>query len=101
MYGSMCRRSNAQQLTPSFMLPIDELTADVLVLGAGGTGMLAALHVTTADPRARIVIAVKGLIGQSGYTRMVQGEYNSFICRHFRIYLHCQQSNLTVVGEEC
>src|SRR3954465_9971735 len=58
------------------MLPIDDLTADVLILGAGGAGMLAALHVTTANPRARIVIAVKGLIGQSGCTRMVQGGYN-------------------------
>ena len=38
--------------------------------------MLAALHVTTANPQARIVIAVKGLIGQSGCTRMVQGGYN-------------------------
>jgi succinate dehydrogenase / fumarate reductase flavoprotein subunit/fumarate reductase flavoprotein subunit len=38
--------------------------------------MLAALHVTTANPRADIVIAVKGLIGQSGCTRMVQGGYN-------------------------
>src|SRR5438128_7008811 len=58
------------------MLPLDELQADVLILGAGGAGMLAALHVTTANPRARIVIAVKGLIGQSGCTRMVQGGYN-------------------------
>src|SRR4051812_45614890 len=58
------------------MLPIDDLTCDVLILGAGGAGMLAALHVTTANPAARIVIAVKGLIGQSGCTRMVQGGYN-------------------------
>src|SRR5262245_59445943 len=58
------------------MLPIDELSCDFLILGAGGAGMLAALHVTTANPRARIVIAVKGLIGQSGCTRMVQGGYN-------------------------
>lgn len=58
------------------MLPIDELDCDVLILGAGGAGMLAALHVTTANPRAAIVIAVKGLIGQSGCTRMVQGGYN-------------------------
>ena len=28
------------------MLPIDNLTADVLILGAGGAGMLAALSVT-------------------------------------------------------
>jgi hypothetical protein len=41
------------------MLPIDDLAADVLILGAGGADMLAALQVTTANPRARIVIAVK------------------------------------------
>ena len=58
------------------MLPIDDLTCDVLILGAGGAGMLAALHVTNVNPSARIVIAVKGLIGQSGCTRMVQGGYN-------------------------
>src|SRR5215218_4136895 len=58
------------------LLPIDDLSCDVLILGAGGAGMLAALHVTTANPRARIVIAVKGLMGQSGCTRMVQGGYN-------------------------
>jgi succinate dehydrogenase / fumarate reductase flavoprotein subunit/fumarate reductase flavoprotein subunit len=58
------------------MLPIDDLSCDVLILGAGGAGMLAALHVTTANPHARIVIAVKGLLGQSGCTRMVQGGYN-------------------------
>jgi succinate dehydrogenase / fumarate reductase flavoprotein subunit/fumarate reductase flavoprotein subunit len=58
------------------LLPIDEINCDVLILGAGGAGMLAALHVTTANPRARIVIAVKGLVGQSGCTRMVQGGYN-------------------------
>ncbi len=58
------------------ILPIDELSCDVLILGAGGAGMLAALHVTTANRQARIVIAVKGLLGQSGCTRMVQGGYN-------------------------
>ena len=58
------------------LLPLDDLSCDVLILGAGGAGMLAALHVTTANPTARIVIAVKGLIGQSGCTRMVQGGYN-------------------------
>jgi succinate dehydrogenase/fumarate reductase flavoprotein subunit len=58
------------------LLPLDEIPCDVLILGAG---MLAALHVTTANPRARIVIAVKGLIGQSGCTRIVQGGYNCFL----------------------
>jgi succinate dehydrogenase / fumarate reductase flavoprotein subunit/fumarate reductase flavoprotein subunit len=58
------------------MLPVDDLSCDVLILGAGGAGMLAALHVASANPRASIVIAVKGLLGQSGCTRMVQGGYN-------------------------
>src|SRR5256714_12863554 len=58
------------------MLPIDDLNCAVLILGAAGAGILAAFHVPTANPRARIVIAVKGLIGQSGCTRMVQGGYN-------------------------
>jgi succinate dehydrogenase / fumarate reductase flavoprotein subunit/fumarate reductase flavoprotein subunit len=72
------------------LLPIDELQGDILILGAGGAGMLAALHVTTANPAARIVVAVKGLIGQSGCTRMVQGGYNCVLnpadsCdKHFR-----------------
>jgi succinate dehydrogenase/fumarate reductase flavoprotein subunit len=50
------------------LLPLDDVQCDVLILGAGGAGMLAALHVTTANPRARIVIAVKGLIGCSACT---------------------------------
>ncbi|MGB7160298.1 MAG: FAD-binding protein [Tepidisphaeraceae bacterium] len=58
------------------MLPLDEISCDILILGAGGAGMLAALHAVEADPRTRIVISVKGLIGQSGCTRMVQGGYN-------------------------
>jgi hypothetical protein len=68
-------------LTPDrshMMLSLDELQADVLILGTGGAGMLAAFHVTTAKPGARIVIAVKGLIGQSDCTRMVRGGYNCF-----------------------
>jgi succinate dehydrogenase / fumarate reductase flavoprotein subunit/fumarate reductase flavoprotein subunit len=58
------------------LLPLVELEADILILGAGGAGLLAALHATTANPRTKILIAVKGLLGQSGCTRMVQGGYN-------------------------
>src|SRR6476659_5333780 len=70
------------------LLPLDELQTDVLILGAGGAGMLAALHVTTANPRARIVIAVKGLIGTSGCTRMVQGGYNCVLNSADSFYKH-------------
>ena len=31
------------------MLPLDDLTCDVLILGPSGAGMLAALHVATAN----------------------------------------------------
>jgi succinate dehydrogenase/fumarate reductase flavoprotein subunit len=58
------------------LLPFDEMNADILILGAGGAGMLAALHATGINPRIRIVLVVKGLLGQSGCTRMVQGGYN-------------------------
>jgi succinate dehydrogenase / fumarate reductase flavoprotein subunit/fumarate reductase flavoprotein subunit len=58
------------------VLPLDESDCDILIVGAGGAGMLAALHATTVNPSLRIVIVVKGLLGQSGCTRMVQGGYN-------------------------
>ncbi len=58
------------------MLPFDEIDADILIIGAGGAGLLAALHATTINPALKILIVVKGLLGQSGCTRMVQGGYN-------------------------
>ncbi|HZZ44659.1 MAG TPA: FAD-binding protein [Tepidisphaeraceae bacterium] len=58
------------------MLPLDEIQTDILILGAGGAGMLAALHARTLSPTLRITLVVKGLLGQSGCTRMVQGGYN-------------------------
>jgi fumarate reductase flavoprotein subunit len=52
------------------------LSTDILILGAGGAGLMAALHAAEADPTAKIAIAVKGLLGKCGCTRMVQGGYN-------------------------
>ena len=49
---------------------------DILILGAGGAGLFAALHAHRANPALDITIAVKGLLGKSGCTRMVQGGYN-------------------------
>ena len=49
---------------------------DILILGSGGAGLFAALHAHQADPSLSITIAVKGLLGKSGCTRMVQGGYN-------------------------
>jgi fumarate reductase flavoprotein subunit len=53
-----------------------ELRTDILILGAGGAGLFAALHAREAAPELDITIAVKGLLGKCGCTRMVQGGYN-------------------------
>jgi fumarate reductase flavoprotein subunit len=49
---------------------------DILILGSGGAGLFAALHAHQANPALSITVAVKGLLGKSGCTRMVQGGYN-------------------------
>jgi fumarate reductase flavoprotein subunit len=56
---------------------IERLDTDILVLGSGGAGLFAALHAQqSASSGTRITLAVKGLIGKCGCTRMVQGGYN-------------------------
>ncbi|MGH9524851.1 MAG: FAD-binding protein, partial [Terriglobales bacterium] len=55
---------------------VESLKTDILILGAGGAGLMAALHAYTRAPKLDITVAVKGLLGQSGCTRMVQGGYN-------------------------
>ena len=57
-------------------MEIEVLKTDVLILGAGGAGLFAALHAKKANPDLDVTIASKGLLGKSGCTRMVQGGYN-------------------------
>lgn len=52
------------------------IETDILILGSGGAGLFAALHAHQAAPELDITIAVKGLLGKCGCTRMVQGGYN-------------------------
>jgi succinate dehydrogenase / fumarate reductase flavoprotein subunit/fumarate reductase flavoprotein subunit len=59
--------------------PLEELTTDCLIVGGGGAGVMAALHAHDADPRLDITVVVKGLVAQSGCTRMVQGGYNAVL----------------------
>lgn len=57
-------------------MQIDRHDTDILILGTGGAGLFGALHALQTAPDAKVTIAVKGLIGKCGCTRMVQGGYN-------------------------
>lgn len=57
-------------------LNMKTLETDILILGSGGAGLFAALHAHQTNPNLHITIAVKGLLGKCGCTRMVQGGYN-------------------------
>lgn len=55
---------------------IKRIQTDILILGSGGAGLFAALHAHQDAPELSITVAVKGLLGKCGCTRMVQGGYN-------------------------
>ena len=57
-------------------MQIETHDTDILILGAGGAGLFAALHAAKANPDLDVTVASKGLLGKSGCTRMVQGGYN-------------------------
>jgi fumarate reductase flavoprotein subunit len=57
-------------------MTIKRLETDILILGSGGAGLFAALHAHQNAPQLSITVAVKGLLGKCGCTRMVQGGYN-------------------------
>lgn len=71
------------------MTKLERIDTDILILGSGGAGLFAALHAQKAAPTQKITLAVKGLIGKCGCTRMVQGGYNVAVAtgdsveRHF------------------
>lgn len=70
-------------------MQMEQHETDILILGSGGAGLFGALHALQTNPDLDVTIAVKGLLGKSGCTRMVQGGYNVAIApgdsveRHF------------------
>src|SRR3979490_3483459 len=52
------------------------LSTHILIRGSGGAGLFAALHAKKTAPALDVTVAVKGLLGKCGCTRMVQGGYN-------------------------
>jgi fumarate reductase flavoprotein subunit len=67
---------------------VQSLDTDILILGSGGAGLFAALHAHKADPSHSITVAVKGLLGKCGCTRMVQGGYNVALAQEDSIERH-------------
>ena len=67
---------------------IDAAETDVLILGAGGAGLCAALHAADASPKLRVTVVVKGLLGRAGCTRMVQGGYNAVLAEPDSLEAH-------------
>ncbi len=57
-------------------ISIPVVTTDVLILGAGGAGLCAALHAADAGKNIKILLVTKAIIGKGGCSRMVQGGYN-------------------------
>jgi succinate dehydrogenase / fumarate reductase flavoprotein subunit/fumarate reductase flavoprotein subunit len=71
---------------------MEELTFDVLVLGSGGAGLMACIHALDVDPDLKVGLVVKGLVGKSGCTRMVQGGYNAVLSPEDSIDSHFQDT---------
>lgn len=71
---------------------MEEMSLDVLVLGSGGAGLMACVHALRANPRLRVGLAVKGLAGKSGCTRMVQGGYNAVLSAEDSLEQHFQDT---------
>jgi len=67
---------------------VRRLDTDILILGSGGAGLFAALHAHKAAPDLSITVAVKGLLGKCGCTRMVQGGYNVALAREDSVERH-------------
>jgi len=60
------------------------IDTDILILGSGGAGLFARCTRIQAAPELSITVAVKGLLGKCGCTRMVQGGYNVALAKATR-----------------
>ena len=70
-----------------------ERETDVLIVGAGGAGLFAALYADdNTPPDVDITVVVKKLAGKSGCTRMVQGGYNAVLHPEDSVDLHYEDT---------
>ena len=70
----------------------DVITTDILILGTGGAGLMAALHAHWRDPSQRVLLVSKGMLGKSGCTRMVQGGYNVVLNANDSVQAHFEDT---------
>jgi succinate dehydrogenase / fumarate reductase flavoprotein subunit/fumarate reductase flavoprotein subunit len=70
----------------------EQITADILILGTGGAGLMAALHAHWRDPSQKILLVSKGMLGKSGCTRMVQGGYNVVLNEKDSVQAHFEDT---------
>jgi len=71
---------------------VEVLKADILILGAGGAGLFAALHAYDTNPRLKIIVATKALVGKGGCSRMVQGGLNVVLNENDSLEKHFQDT---------
>src|ERR1041385_6853617 len=67
-------------------------STDILILGTGGAGLMAALHAYWRDPSLDLTLVSKGMLGKSGCTRMVQGGYNVVLDPQDSIQAHFEDT---------
>jgi succinate dehydrogenase/fumarate reductase flavoprotein subunit len=70
----------------------DPITTDILILGTGGAGLMAALHAHWRDPSQRVLLVSKGMLSKSGCTRMVQGGYNVVLNENDSVQAHFEDT---------
>ncbi|MFC2041297.1 FAD-binding protein [Chloroflexota bacterium] len=67
---------------------IETIETDILILGSGGAGLYAALCAYDNNPRLRIVLVGRGLLGKGGCSRLVQGGLNVVLNENDSIDMH-------------
>ncbi|MSU51292.1 MAG: FAD-binding protein [Opitutus sp.] len=70
----------------------DAISSDILILGTGGAGLMAALHAHWRDPQQQVLLVSKGMLGKSGCTRMVQGGYNVALAATDSVQAHFEDT---------
>src|SRR5687767_1840184 len=70
----------------------DQITTDILILGTGGAGLMAALHAHWRYAQQKVLLVSKGMLGKSGCTRMVQGGYNVVLNENDSVQAHFEDT---------